>query len=127
MVYLPATLGDLTYPPVSPRFSLGLAAMAGNAQALAVAHVIPSLRCLGNRHNVVSLRLAFAAAYSAAALALPAVTSQHGQPPGSVLFAAISALVSIGTVLYAACLAAHPRRLKGRHTARHQSPNSRSV
>jgi hypothetical protein len=108
---------------LSPR----LGPVAGNAQALAVADVIPSLWCCDNRDNVVSLSLTLAAAYSAAALALPAVTSQHGQPPGSVLLATVATLVSIGTVLYAACLASHPRRLKGRHTARHQSPKSRSV
>jgi len=87
-----------------------LGSVAGNAQALAVADVIPSLWCCDNRDDVIGLSLTLAAAYSAAALALPAITSQHGQPPGSVLFAAISTLVSVRTVLYAACLASHPRR-----------------
>jgi hypothetical protein len=105
----------------------GFPAMARNAQALAVADVIPPLWCCGNRDDMIRLRLTFAAAYYSAALALPAVTSQHGQPPGSVLLATVATLVSVWTVLYAACLASHPRRLVWRHTARHQSPKSKSV
>lgn len=78
-----------------------LPAVATHAQALTVGDIV-SLATFGNAFDVVSMCFPLVGTDAATFLALPRITGQHGQPPGSMLLVAVSTLVSIGAVIGAA-------------------------
>lgn len=75
--------------------------MATHAQALAVRNIV-SLAAFGNAFDMVSMCFPLIGTNAATFLALPSITGQHGQPPGSMLLVAVSTLVSIGAIIGAA-------------------------
>ncbi len=71
--------------------------MARDAQALAVANVIP-LAALTDRHDVIGLGFSLVGTDTAAGSALPRIAGQHGLPPRPVSLVAVPTLGRVGTI-----------------------------
>ena len=74
-----------------------LATVARHAKALTIRHAVP-LASTAHRHNVIGVRLTAITTHTAARLALPCVTSQHGLPPCPMGTVAVAACRSVGTL-----------------------------
>lgn len=97
-----------------------LSRVARHAQALPIGQLIPQVRSLADRHDVIGVGLSLLPAHSTARLTLPVVAEQHSLPPREVPRVNVPSLVRVRPgLLCRPAVHSHSRRTEARDTLRH--------